>query len=67
MPDIPEHTQEKVHDPIAASMDILLHAKSKLSTSKSFWDIKILKFIQSEWPRVFSITTQELDFLQQFL
>ena len=63
---IPDHTQEKLHDQIAASMDILLHAKSKLSTSNSFWDIKILKIIQSDWSRVFSITTQELDFSQPY-
>ena len=36
VPDMPDHTQEKLHDQIAASMDILLHAKSKLSTSNSF-------------------------------
>ena len=41
MPDMPDHTQEKIHDQIATSMDILLHAKSKLSTTNSFWDIKI--------------------------
>ena len=38
---IPDRTQEKLHDQIAASMDILLHAKRKLSTSSSFGDIKI--------------------------
>ena len=38
---MPDHTQEKVHDKITASMDILLHAKSKLSTSIVF---EILKF-----------------------
>ena len=32
MPCMPDLTQEKVHDQIAASMDILLHAKSKPST-----------------------------------
>ena len=41
MPDMPDHTQEKLLDQNAASIDILLHAKSKLSTSNSFWDIKI--------------------------
>ena len=41
MSDMPGHTQEELHDQIAASMDILLHAKSKLSTTNSFWDIKI--------------------------
>ena len=56
MPGIPDHTQEKLHDQIVASMDILLHAKSKLSTSNSFWDIKIYKIMQSHWSRVFSIT-----------
>ena len=64
MPGMPDDTQEKRHDQIAASMDILLHAKSKLSTSNSFWDIKILKIMQSDWSRVLSITTQELDFPQ---
>ena len=33
---MPDPTQEKLHDQIAASMDILLHAKSKLSISNSF-------------------------------
>ena len=41
MPVVPDQSQEKIHDQIAALMDILLHAKSKISTSKSFWDIKI--------------------------
>ena len=42
MPDLPDHTQEKLHDQIAAFMDILLHAKSKLSTSNiKIIDIKI--------------------------
>ena len=36
MPDMPDHTQEKLHDQIAASMDILLHTKSKVYTSNSF-------------------------------
>ena len=45
MPGMLEHTQGKLRDEIAASMDFLLHAKSKFSTSKSFWDIKILKKI----------------------
>ena len=27
MPGIPNHTEEKLHDQIAASMDILIHAK----------------------------------------
>ena len=36
MPGIPDHNQEKIHDQIAASMDILLHSKSKLSTSNGF-------------------------------
>ena len=64
MPGMPDHTQEKLHDQIAASMDIALHAKSKLSTSNSFWDTKILKILKSDWSRVFSVTTQELDFSQ---
>ena len=55
IPDILDHTQEKLHDQTVASMDhdqtvasmdILLHAKSKLSASNSFWDIKIQKIIQ---------------------
>ena len=33
MPGMPDHTQEKLHAQTAAFMDILLHAKSKLSTS----------------------------------
>ena len=41
MPDMPENTQENLHDQIAAFMGILLYAKSKLSTSNIFWDIKI--------------------------
>ena len=64
MLDMPEHSQERLYDQIAASMNILLHAKSKLSTWNSFWDIKILKIMQSDWSRVFSVTTQELDFSQ---
>ena len=36
MPDMSGHTQEKLHDQTVASMDILLHAKSKLSISNSF-------------------------------
>ena len=36
MPGMPEHTQEKLHAQTVAFMDILLHAKSKLSTSNSF-------------------------------
>ena len=36
MPDMPDHTQENLPDQIAASMDILLHAKSKLSSSNNF-------------------------------
>ena len=64
MPGMPDHTQEKLHDQIAASMDILLHGKIKLSTSNSFWDIKILKIMQSDWSRVFSLTIQEIDFWQ---
>ena len=33
---ISDHTQEKLRGQIAASMDFLLHAKSKFSTSNSF-------------------------------
>ena len=36
MPGMPEHTQEKLHAQTVAFMDILLHTKSKLSTSNSF-------------------------------
>ena len=36
MPGMPNHTQENLHEQIAAFMDILLHAESKLSTSNSF-------------------------------
>ena len=57
MPGMPDHTQEKFHDQIVASMDILWHAKSKISTSDSFWDIKIKKIIQFDWSRIFSVTT----------
>ena len=39
--DIRNHTQAKLHDQTRASMNILLDAKSKLSTSYSFWVIKI--------------------------
>ena len=41
MPGMPDNTQEKLHDQTIASMDALLHAKIKLSTSNSFWDTKI--------------------------
>ena len=64
IPDMPDHTPEKLRDQIAASKDILLHAKNKLSSSSSFWDIKIIKIMQSDWSRVFSIATEELDFSQ---
>ena len=33
--------QQKLYDQIVASMDTLLNAKNTLSTSSSFWDIKI--------------------------
>ena len=62
MPGMPDHTQEKLYDQITATMSISLHAKRKLSTSNSFWDIKILKIMQSDRSRVFLITTPELDF-----
>ena len=41
MPAMPDHTQEKFYDQTTASMDILLHGKSKISTSNSFRGIKI--------------------------
>ena len=41
MADIPDHNQENLHDQIAASMDILLHAKSKFLPQIVF---EILKF-----------------------
>ena len=59
-----DHTEEELHDQALASMDILLHAKSKLSISNSFWDNKIFKKMQSGWSRAFLFTTQELDFSQ---
>ena len=40
MSDMPDHIQEKPYDQTVASIDILLHAKSKLSISDSFWGIK---------------------------
>ena len=48
---------------ISYSTDILL-LLCKLSNSNSFWDIKIKRIMQSDWSRVFSTTTQELDFSQ---
>ena len=33
---MPDHTQGKLHDQTATSIDILLHAKSKLSTLNTF-------------------------------
>ena len=39
MPGMSDHTQEKLHAQTVAFMDILLHAKIKLST----WNIKTLK------------------------
>ena len=36
MPGMHEHTQEKLHAQTVVFMDILLHSKSKLSTSNSF-------------------------------
>ena len=41
MPGMPDHTEQKLHDQIVASMDILLHAKSKLLPQIVF---EILKF-----------------------
>ena len=41
IPDMPDHTQVKIYDQIAASMDMLLRAKRKLSISNNFWDTKI--------------------------
>ena len=64
MPGMHDHTQEKIQDKTAASIDILLPAESKLSTSNSFRDIKIQKIIQSGRSRAYSVTTQELDFSQ---
>ena len=60
------HTR-KLRDQTAASIDILLHVKSKLSTSNNFWDIKTLKNMQSDWSRLFSITTKRLDFSQPWV
>ena len=36
IPVMPGQSEEKCRDQIPASMDILLHAKSKISTSDSF-------------------------------
>ena len=36
MPGMLDHAQEKLHDQIVVSMDILLHTSSKLSASNSF-------------------------------
>ena len=36
MPGMPDHIQKKLYDQIVGSIDILLHPKSKLSTSNSF-------------------------------
>ena len=55
MPSMSEHTQEKSHDQTAALMDTLLHAKSKISTSNSFWDIKIYKIMQSDCLEYFQL------------
>ena len=41
MPDMPDHTQEKLHDQIAACMDILLNAKASFLPQIVF---EILKF-----------------------
>ena len=62
-PGMLDHTQIKPQDQTVAFMDILLHAKSKLSTSNGFGDIKI---VQSDWFRAFSITTKELGFSQPY-
>ena len=43
MPGMADHTQEKLHDQITTSMDILLHAKSKLSPSIVFEILKLKK------------------------
>ena len=48
MPGMLDHTQIKPQDQTVAFMDILLHAKSKLSTSNGFGDIKICNLIGLE-------------------
>ena len=45
MPGMLDHAQEKLHDQIVVSMDILLHTSSKLSASNSFWDIRTKKIV----------------------
>ena len=61
---MPDHTQGKLHDQTATSIDILLHAKSKLSTLNTFWGRKNWKNMQFDWSRLFSTTTQNPDFFQ---
>ena len=51
MPDMPEHTQEKVYDQTVASMNILLHAKSKLSTSNSLWESILVYHLRKIFPK----------------
>ena len=53
MPGKLDHTQEKLHKQTAASMDILFHTKSKLSTHIVF------EILKPDWLRAFSITTQK--------
>ena len=48
MPGMLDHTQIKPQDQTVAFMDILLHAKSKLSTSNGFGDINICNLIGLE-------------------
>ena len=43
MPDMPDHSQEKLHDQNVASIDILLHAKSKFLHQIAFELLKLKK------------------------
>ena len=53
MPGMSEHTQQKLYDQTAASIEILLPLKNKRSISKSFFDIKTEKILQYDCPRPF--------------
>ena len=61
-PDMPNQTQQILHDLTEVSMDIWLHAKNEHYSLNSFWDIKIQKILQSNWWRAFWPVTWEQDF-----
>ena len=48
---ITDHTHLKLNYQFLTSMDVSLHAKNQLCKSYNFYDIKVLKILQSDWVR----------------